>query len=386
MSKTFGHTPVAKAIEAGDVYGVGFDERNTNRKPVKLGVIGAGPVVQSKHLPAIQRLRTIWEPIEVTAFALRTRHQAQKVQSVFGGIWYSDYREMIGKEELDGVIVSSSDDVHYEHAMACIESGIPVLIEKPITRSLSQARSLCEAADTHGVPIMTVSNKRYSPPYSRTKDFIELGPLKNPSMMIGRFNLGYDYVDLFESGTIHLFDLTRFFMGDIKKVRAIGVNKYGLSKRNYPIDNATIQFEFETGSIGALYTSSSALSFKPWERVEVYSKRAWVDVDDQYSLTLHDHETEGSRVWKPVMPNTLLFDEDFGGFMGLIENFAQVIRGQEKPLVSGWDGYKALELLYATEISLAEDSAVVSIPLDPDIATKIGRKWLSDAGWPGRTM
>jgi hypothetical protein len=35
------------------------------------------------------------------------------------------------------------------------------------------------------------------------------------------------------------------------------------------------------------------------------------------------------------VPNTLLFDEEFGGFMGLIENFLQVIRGAELPAVAG---------------------------------------------------
>lgn len=386
MEDTYGHTPASKAIGSGDVYGVGFDERNTSRRSLRLGIIGAGPVVQSKHWPAIQRLRVIWEPIEVVAFALRTRHQAQKVQAVFNASWYDDYRKMLEEEELDGVLVSSSDDVHFEHAMACIQKGLPVLIEKPITRSLTEAENLCKAADKGGVTLMTVSNKRYSPPYARAKQFIESGPLTDPAMLVGKFNLGYDYVDLFESGTIHLFDLARFLMGDVRRVRAVGVNKYDLSKRKYPVDNAIIQLEFHNGSIGTLYTSSSALSFKPWERVEVYGQRAWLDVDDQYTLTLHDSETEGSKSWSPVMPNTLLFDEEFGGFTGLIENFAQAIRGNELPKVTGWDGYRALELLYATELSLNENGAIVELPLEPEIATKTGKKWISSRGWPGRSI
>jgi predicted dehydrogenase len=383
MQDTYGHTPPDKALVSGDVYGVGYDENRASRRFVRLGVIGAGPVVQSKHWPAIQRLRTIWEPIEVVAFALRTKHQAEKVQSTFGGRWYDDYERMLADEELDGVIVCSSDDAHFEHSMACIERGIPVLVEKPITRSLEQARSLCATADERGVFVMTVSNKRYSPPYTRAKRFIEDGPVEDPAMIVGKFNLGYDYVDLFESGTIHLFDLARFLMGDARRVRAIGVNRYHGSRRNYPIDNAVVQIEFKSGGIGSLYTSSTALSFKPWERVEVYGDHAWLDVDDQYTLTLHADEMGGAQSWTPVMPNTLLFDEEFGGFMGLLENFAQCIRGAEEPLVSGWDGYKALELLCATEISLANGGALVDLPLDASKATELSLEWLRSSGWPG---
>lgn len=383
MEDTYGHTPIKKAFELGDVYGVGFDEERASRKKVRLGIIGAGPVVQSKHWPAVKRLQMIWEPVEVTAFALRTENQAKKVMNVLGGTWYSDYQKMLESEELDGVIVCSSDMVHGEHAMACIEKGIPVLIEKPITRSLAEAGKLCRLADEKKVSVMTVANKRYSPPYRRAKKFITDGPVKNPAMFIGKFNLGYPYVDLFESGTIHLFDITRYLMGDVSTVRCVGLDAYHKNKRKFPVDNAVAQFQFTSGGVGALYSSSSALSFKPWERVEVYGDYAWLDVDDQYKLTLHDSEEDGSKFWTPIIPNTLIFDEEFGGFMGLIENFLQVIRGKEKPLVTGWDGYRALEVLKASELSLAQNGEVIHLSLDAELVDKESLKWLKAHGWTG---
>jgi predicted dehydrogenase len=383
LEDTYGHTPIKKAFELGDVYGVGYDEVRASRKKLKIGFIGAGPVVQSKHWPAIQRLQMIWEPVEVTAFALRTENQAKKVEQVLGGRWYADYLEMLKNEELDGVIVSSSDLVHAEHAIACIEKGIPVLVEKPITRSLVDADMMCRLADQKGVPLMTVANKRYSPPYRRAKKFITNGPVSNPAMFMGKFNLGYPYVDLFESGTIHLFDITRYLMGDVSTVRCVGLDAYHKNKRKFPVDNAVAQFQFKSGGVGALSTSSSALSFKPWERVEVYGDYAWLDVEDQYKLTLHDSEIEGSKYWTPIIPNTLIFDEEFGGFMGLIENFLQVIRRIEEPLVTGWDGYWAYEVLVACEISLARGGEVIRLPLEPEEADKEAYAWLKTHGWKG---
>ena len=354
-----------KAFQLGDVYGVARDEERAGRKPLSIGIIGAGPVVQSKHWPAIKRLQTIWEPVSVRAFALRTAEQARKVEAVFGGKWYPDYRRMIDEERLDGVIVCSPDDMHCEHTCACLEKGIPVLVEKPIARSLSDSLRMCTLSDTRGVPLMAVANKRYSPPYRRARKFIVEGPVMNPAMSVAKFNLGYDYVDLFESGTIHIFDITRYLMGDVATVRCVGLDRYRRNRRRFPVDNAVCQLEFTSGAVGAISTSSSALSFKPWERVEVYGDHAWLDVDDQCRLTLHDSEMDGSRVWAPVVPNTLLFDEEFGGFMGLIENFLQMHPRLEQPLVSGWDGHKAYEVLVASELSLARGGDVVRLPLDP---------------------
>ena len=360
---TYGHTSVKKAFEQADVYGVAFDGERASRTPVRLALCGVGGVAQSKYLPAVARLRTIWEPVEVAAVAMRTEQKAHNVEAIWGCKWYADWRAMIAEEDLDGVILTGPDDLHAEMGIACLEAGLPVLVEKPITRSLVDSDRLCRKADEVGLTLMTVSNKRYSPPYRRARQFIDAGPVGNPAMYVGKFNLGYDYVDMFESGTIHIFDITRYLMGDVRTVRAVGVDRYGHNSRGYPFDNAVCQFEFVSGAVGTLCTSASALSFKPWERVEVYGDHAWLAVDDQYELLLYDSELGPTKSWKPAMPNTLIFDEEFAGFMGIIENFCQVIRGVEQPLVTGWDGHRAYELNVASHLSMAREGQVLALPL-----------------------
>ncbi|MBC7810524.1 MAG: Gfo/Idh/MocA family oxidoreductase [Burkholderiales bacterium] len=380
---TYGHTPSHKAFDLLDVYGIAYDEERAARKKVRLAIIGVGGVAQSKYFPAIARLRMIWEPIEIVAFVEPREADARKVQSVYGGKWYADYRQMLVEEKPDGLLVLSPDHLHAEHTIAGLEAGCHVLVEKPISRSLVDARLMCEAADAAKRTLMTVATMRYSPPYRRAKQFIERGPVSNPAMYVGKFNLGYDYVDLFESGTIHLFDLTRYFMGDVATVNAVGVNRYEKNRRRYPIDNAIATFEFVSGAVGTIYTSASALSFKPWMRVEIYGDKVWLAVDDQSELILYDSEEGPAQSWKPIVPNTLLFDEEFGGFMGIVENFAQVIRGQETPVVTGWDGYRAYELKTATQLSLARKEKV-TLPLD-DLAAADAEvlAWLQANGWPG---
>jgi predicted dehydrogenase len=375
IEDTYGHTPYKKAFEQADVYGIAYDESRASRKEVRLGIIGAGGVTQSKHLPAIWRLRTIWEPIRVMAAAKRSEDVNRKVAELYGYKPYVDYKKMLAEEELDGVIVATPDGMHYEHTLACLERGLPVLVEKPITRSLAHAEEICKLADKKKIPLMTVANKRYSPPYRRAKKFITEGPVQEPALYMGKFNLGYDYVWIMEQGTIHIFDITRYLMGDVTSLYAVGVNKYDRNMLDYPVDNITMTLEFSSGAVGTIYTSATALSFKPWERVEVYGNKSWLAVEDQYELILYDSEEGPEKHWTPIIPNTLIFDEEFGGFMGMIENFCQVIRGNEDALVTGWDGYYAYEFNVAAHLSMSRGEPV-DLPLDPSEADKEMAQWL----------
>lgn len=372
----YGHTPLEKAFGQGDVYGVGYDAERAARRALRLGMIGAGGVAQSKYFPAIARLRTLWEPIEIVAIAEPRSDHAAKLQAIYGGHWYSDYQTLLSEEAaaLDGMLVLSPNDLHAEHTLACLDAGLPVLVEKPIALNLQDAARMCQAADAQGQLLMTVANKRFSPPYQRAKQLITSGVIANPALLAGKFNLGYAYVDLLEAGTIHLFDLALFLMGAVQRVSAAGTRMY-LRGPGYPFDNAVLTLEFASGAVGTLYTSATALSFKPWERVEVYGDHAWMTIEDQNELIVYNDEQGGAQSWRPVISNTLLFDEEFGGYMGVIENFAQVIRGAETARVTGWDGYRAYELLSAVHLSLLRHTPV-TLPLDAVSADAEITTWL----------
>ncbi len=365
----FAHTSYEKMFDKADVYGVAYDEERQKKQQIRLGIIGTGGVAVSKHIPAIMRLKAIWEPIELVAICNRNERFGKNASQISGAKWYSDVDKLLDSEQLDGVIITSPDKFHASHAINCLEKGIHVLIEKPLDNTMEEGYAICQAAQRTGKLCMTVSNKRYSPPYYRAKKLIEDCCVKNPSMFVTKFNLGYSYVNILEGGTVHVLDLMRYFMGDVKSISAAGVKKYNFNATNYPFDNAVALAEFESGAVGTVYTSATALSLKPWEVVEIYGEKSWLKVDDQYSLTLYDDETGPEKTWKPVVPNTLLFDEEFGGFMGLIENFCNAIRGLEEPLVTCIDGYKALELIYAIHIAVA-DGIKVDLPLDPAYADK----------------
>jgi predicted dehydrogenase len=365
--ETYGHTPVEKMFAGVDVYGIGFDAERAGRSPLRLAVIGAGGVAQSKWLPALRRLQTLWDPVELAGIADPAEAQGRKVQRLYSCPWYSDHRQLLAEARPQAVLIASPDGLHSVHARDALELGVPALVEKPFATSLVDAWELCQLASANQTVLMAVANLRFAPPFRRARLILaDLDGFRAPVVMRGKMDLGYDYVDLLEDATVHLFDLARFFMGEATSVEAHGVGRVP-GERRYPFRQAAITLEFASGSIAQLSTSSSALSLKPWLRAEVHGAGVWLAVDDVFELALHDSETGPTKVWRPVLANTLLFDEEFGGYSPQLEHFLQVVRGEENPSISGLDGYRAIELISATHLAIA-NSAPIALPLDPERA------------------
>ncbi len=339
-------------FERADVYRVAYDPERAARAPVRLAVLGAGGVAQSKYLPAIAQLRTRWEPVELVAVSALDPRQREKLTSIWSVPSYADSAALLREREPDAVIVASSDDAHAELAIAAFEAGAHVLVEKPIARSLAEAAAICRAAERAERVLLTTCNKRYSPPYAEARRLLDAGELPRPRLLAAKFVLGYDYVDLLSSGTVHVFDLARHFMGDVRRLTAVAADGAR--------ESLVVTLEFAEGAVGTILTSAAALSLHPWERLEVFGDGAWLAVEDQAVLTLHAGEYEPTRVWAPVVPSTLASAEEWGGWVGMLEAFLDAVRGGPRPPAD--DGYRALELVLATRRSLAEHTPV-ELPL-----------------------
>jgi predicted dehydrogenase len=270
---------------------------------------------------------------------------------------HASIRALLAACTPDLILVTAADPAHVPAASETIRAGIPCLVEKPLARTLADARGLCELAERSGVLLAGVANKRFSPPYAMAKSIITSGGLKSgPRMFQGKFTLGYPYVDLLESGTVHMFDLVLWFMGRVKSLHAVGTFTGGDEGRR--LDGAIISFVFVSGAVGSLATSSAALSFKPWERVEIIGTNALLRVEDQFELTLWDDEIGPAKSWRPAIPNTLLFDESFGGYAGLLDNVLDAVRGIAELQTTGWDAAAAVELIEATKHSISSGTSI----------------------------
>jgi predicted dehydrogenase len=112
-------------------------------KKIRVGVIGAGWWATFAHIPALKSHPNA----ELLAVQSRERAKAEKIARDFG-VKYAcaGLQEILAIKEIDAVIVSSTPNVHYAQARAALESGRHVLIEKPMTFTVEEARELVQTA------------------------------------------------------------------------------------------------------------------------------------------------------------------------------------------------------------------------------------------------
>jgi predicted dehydrogenase len=360
LRMTTGSYGYQQSYTLGNIYSVKAQPREG--PPVRLGLIGAGSAAQGVHLPAFMRLRATGEPVHLVAVADPLMDRAKKVADQYGVAAYGDLDHMLARERLDGVIVATPDHAHASTALACLEKGLHVLVEKPFATDLGEALDVCRAAAARKRVLMTAFCKRYSAPYWEARRLVteELG---RPAMATMKMCQAWARDALLERQFCHAFDLLRFFLGEVTELQAVGDNWFG-DRNQYPIDNVIVTLRFASGAIGTFYGSGSALSLKPWERLEVYGDRRWLSVEDQYEVRYYGAEDQPARTWVPAISSSSLHLSDFLGYAGEFRNFARAIRGEEEPLVTGWDGYRTLQIVHATRQSIDSRRWVSIAPAD----------------------
>jgi predicted dehydrogenase len=117
----------------------------------QIGVIGAGWWTVDNHLPILARR----DDVALGGVCRLGRDELEQVQSRWGFPFATeDFRELLARVPLDGVVIGSPHAVHYEHARAALEAGMHVLVEKPMATSAADARMLVQLAKERGKQIL----------------------------------------------------------------------------------------------------------------------------------------------------------------------------------------------------------------------------------------
>lgn len=118
---------------------------------LNVGVIGAGYWATSAHIPGIIQHKRA----RLRAVQNRTKSKAQQIAKDFGAdMAFDNYRDLVLAGDVDAVVVSSTPNVHFEQAKFALEHDKHVLIEKPMTFTVSQAAELCDLAAEKGLQFL----------------------------------------------------------------------------------------------------------------------------------------------------------------------------------------------------------------------------------------
>lgn len=333
-----------------------------------IAVIGAG-LIGRKHVALVAAeaaLDAIVDPSEA-AHALAEEH---------GVPWYPDLAEWLSDTRAAGAVIATPNQLHVDQGLACIEAGMPVLIEKPIADTSEGAAKLVEASDRTGVPVLVGHHRRHNPLIAAAKSALEAGRIGRTVAVQAQFWLmkpddyfapdwrrepgaGPVFINL-----IHDIDLLRHLCGEVVRVQAKESNK----TRGFDVeDTAVLILEFENGALGTVSVSDAVPAPWSWE-LTAAENPAYPAVKTQCytiggtraSLSIPDLRLwhyEGPRGWWEPLSSDVLRPENADPLVRQLAHFADVIRGNADPLVSGREGLRTLRLIEAIKRAAASGNS-----------------------------
>jgi len=314
----------------------------------------------------------------------RERYAREFAAAYDAEAYYTDYRRLLDRKDIDAVIVTSYTSAHAEHVEACAEAGKHVLLDKPIATTLVDAERIVRAVDRSRVKLLMGYGLHYIPAYLKAKQLIEEGVIGKPVSAIYSIRVPVSfiheapdvptqgwYTDPIKGGGggfidhgVHFTDFFRWmFSSEAESVVARIAN---LTYKDLPVEDYGIAIIRMMS--GAICTVEST-----WHAAEWYGPTA---SPDRCSLTGTEGEIEFHYQKSPQIevagmraPYNGRYYFDWKGeeryeiaYRAMIEDLVRCIRDGATPSPDARDGYKALEIVLAAYRS-HETNQAVYLPL-----------------------
>jgi predicted dehydrogenase len=132
---------------------------------IKVGVVGLGEIAQIIHLPILQAHSDKFEIAAICDLSQELLTALGERYNVPAEHRYTDYQDLAGQKELDAVFVLNNDEYHTDSALAAMQHGKHVLIEKPMCLTRQEAEAILKARDEADVQVMVGYMRRYAPAF-----------------------------------------------------------------------------------------------------------------------------------------------------------------------------------------------------------------------------
>ena len=300
------------------------------------------------------------------------RMRAERVAGEFGCRAGTDWREAVGRDDIDIVVVSTPNNLLAEVGTEALRSGKHVLIEKPMAVRVEDAESMVEEARRLGRKLKVGCNLRNHPAVAEAREILVSGAIGEPMFLRGCYGHGgrpgYDKEwrcdpeksgggELVDQG-IHLIDISRWFLGDIDEVS--GFISTAFWKIAPLEDNVFALLRTADGKVASLHTSWTRWRNK--FQLEVFGKKGYLVIDGLGGSYGPERLVLGTRVPDSPPPREERFDFDGVdvSWTKEWEGFIRCIRDDSEPLASGYEGLQVQRVIRAIYES-AQRGAVVKV-------------------------
>jgi len=268
------------------------DTRRPTSGVVQVGLIGAGGFTRDLIAPILAKLPNVAVRAVATASGASATSTANRVGAAYAT---TDYDEILDDDTIDAVIIATRHNLHAAQAIAALNAGKHVHLEKPMALSIDELVAL-ESAAKASTGILSVGfNRRYAPTAVAMRDFLRES--RGPLMADYRVAAGYidpsHWVhDPIEGGgrilgeVCHFVDFLSFLSGsEVRSVSAARLEPKGESIQ--ADDNVSVTLTFANGSVGTvLYTAAGGASM-PKEQVQALAGTRSALLNNFWSLDLY---------------------------------------------------------------------------------------------------
>ena len=313
---------------------------------MRVGLVGAG-FMGGVHLNAYAAI----PGVEVVGVADARAEAAVAGAEMVGARPYASYEELVAAEDVEVVDVCLPTAFHRELAVRAADEGRHVILEKPIARTIEDARAILDAFSGDGPRLFVGHVVRFFPEYASVKEKIDAGDLGTVGVVRtsrrSPFLLGWNdwYADWRISGgvlldlVIHDFDFLRWALGEVERVYARGM----LGREYNRLDYVLATLRFQSGAIAHVeghWGYPGPFNYS----IEVAGSRALLTVDSTEPATLElIRETAAPGEVPDLASGKNPYEKE-------LEHFVHCIATGEESIVEGRDAYEALRIgLAATE-------------------------------------
>jgi predicted dehydrogenase len=323
------------------------------------GLIGCGGIgwlrAQALNQSEKDHLLTVHDLDESRAFALASR---------YGCSVESSWADLIARDDVEAVIVSTPPSLHAEMTISALNAGKHVLCEKPLARTPQECHQMLDAADKSGMFLATGFNYRFYPSILKARELFDAGLIGALDHI--RSYSGYTAADhnhdwlhddavmgggaLRDNG-IHLIDLTTYFLGKVEKVDGMASNSvWGFQGCE---DNGFILMCNPNGNVATLQAS-----WTEWQGykflIEIYGSRGCIRTSCFPMITqLVRFDALGAKSQRQsyYFPKTFVMEHLRSYRWVVIQSFikefcafALAVQGKASAIATGQDGLSSIEI------------------------------------------
>jgi len=301
---------------------------------IKAGVIGTGSLGRNHA-----RILTEIPDVSVAGFVDANATTCAEVENTLKLKRYDSVAALAA--DVDCAIVATPTTTHFEVASQLLAAGCDVLVEKPITSTVDEARRLIDLAAKHNRIVQVGHVERYNPAITAVADLVR-GTRYFEAERLGVFVPRSLDIDVLLDLMIHDLNLVLSLMREeVVEIRAVGVP--ALTDK---VDIANVRLALANGAVANLTASRVSQ-----ERVR---KQRFFGGDFYYSVDSKEQEVKGFRLTNGSIQPASVSVEKKEPLRAELEAFLGCVEQRTRPIVAGEDGLAAVELAVRVGAAIEE--------------------------------